>query len=111
MSNSIVTHLPVGFKHFNAMHAYKPESQRVGNWQPSLRVETKPLSSHDRQKLASGLSGGIDAIAHALRVNRYTDRIIAHNLFKIIPSEARFPIASWLHLRGFPNFLNLSLGL
>ena len=71
MSNSIATHLPVGFKHFNAMHAYKPESQRVGNWQLSLRVETKPLSSHDRQKLASGLSSGIDAITHALRVNRY----------------------------------------
>ena len=42
-----------------------------GNWQLSLRVEEKPLSSHDRRKLASGLSGGIDATAHALRVNRH----------------------------------------
>ena len=40
-----------------------------GNWQLSLRVEKKPLSSHDRQKLASGLSGGIDATVHALRVD------------------------------------------
>ena len=22
----------------------------------------------------------------------------------IIPSEVRFPLGSWLHLRGFPNF-------
>ena len=52
------------------MHAYKPESQRVPQEyrQLSLRVEKKPLSSHDRQKLASGLSGRIDANVHALRV-------------------------------------------
>ena len=43
-----------------------------GNWQLSLRVEKKPLSSNDSQKLADGLSGGIDAIMHALRVNRRT---------------------------------------
>ena len=30
-----------------------------GNWQLSLRVEKKPLSSHDRQKLASGLAEGL----------------------------------------------------
>ena len=46
-----------------------------GNWQLSLKVETKPLSSNGRQKLASGLSGKIDATAHALRVNRHTYRI------------------------------------
>ena len=55
------------FKHCNAMHAYKPESQWVPQEyrQLSLSVEKKPLSSHDRQKLTSG---GIDATAHALRV-------------------------------------------
>ena len=52
------------------MHSYKPESQRVPQEyrQLSLKIEKKPLSSHDRQKLAGGLSGGIDATAHALRV-------------------------------------------
>ena len=52
------------------MHAYKPESRRVpqGYRQLSDRVEKKPLSSHDRQKLTSGLSGGTDATAHALGV-------------------------------------------
>ena len=51
------------------MHAYKPESQWVPQEyrQLSLRVEN-PLSSHDRQKLTSGLSGGIDATTHALTV-------------------------------------------
>ena len=52
------------------MRAYKLESQRVPQEyrQLSLRVEKKPLSSDDCQKLASGLSGGIDTTAHALRV-------------------------------------------
>ena len=30
------------------------------------------LLSHNHQELASGLSGGIDATTHALRVNRCT---------------------------------------
>ena len=53
----------LGFKHCNSMHAYKPESQRLPQEyrQPSLRIEMKPRSS-------KGLSGGIDATAHALRV-------------------------------------------
>ena len=52
-----------------------------GNWQLSLRVEKKPLSSHDGQKLASGLGeegSRIDAIVpkeHMLRVNRHTYHI------------------------------------
>ena len=33
--------------------------------QLSLGVEKKPLSSHDCQNLASELSGGVDATAHA----------------------------------------------
>ena len=51
------------------MHAYKPESQRVPQEYRQLsRLELK--RSHDCQKLAGGrgLRGGIDAIAHALRV-------------------------------------------
>ena len=58
MSNTIATHLGSSTV-LNAMHAYncKPESPRVPQEyrQLSLRVEKKPLSSHDRQKLASGL--------------------------------------------------------
>ena len=53
------------------MHAYKPESQRVPQEYRQLsRLELK--RSHDRQKLAGGLRGGIDATLnrawHALRV-------------------------------------------
>ena len=49
------------------MHAYKPESQRVlQEYRQLSRLELK--RSHDCQKLAGGLRGGIDAIAHALRV-------------------------------------------
>ena len=68
--NIIATHL--GSSTVMPWHAYKPESQRVPQEyrQLSLRVEKKPLSSHDQ--LASGLSGGIDATAHVLRVNRRT---------------------------------------
>ena len=56
------------------MNTYKPESQRITQEyrQLSLILEKKPLSSHDHQKLASGLSGGIDATTHALRVSRRT---------------------------------------
>ena len=69
------------FKHSNAMHAYKPESQRVPQEyrKLSLRVEKKPLSFQDRQKLASGLSGGIDATVHALRV------IYVHTVYSAQP--------------------------
>ena len=71
MSNIIATYLGSS----TVMHT----SQRIkgyhknahGNWQLSLRVEKKTLSSHDHQKLASGLSGGIDATANVLRVNRH----------------------------------------
>ena len=70
----------LGFKHCNAMHAYKPESQWVPQEyrQLSLRIES-PLSFHDPQKLASGLSGGIDATAHALRV------IDVHTVYSVQP--------------------------
>ena len=45
----------------------KPESQRVAQEYRQLsRLELK--RSHDRQKLAGGLRGGIDATGHALRV-------------------------------------------
>ena len=78
MSNRIATHLGS-----NTVMPCMHTSQRVkeyhknthGNWQLSLRDEKKPLSSHDRQKLAIGLSGGTDTTAHALRVNRRTYRI------------------------------------
>ena len=53
----------LGFKHCNSMHAYKPESQRVPQEYRQLsRLELK--RSHDRQKLAGGLRGGIDATGH-----------------------------------------------
>ena len=74
MSNSITTHLGSSTI-MPCMHT----SQRVkeyyknthGNWQLSLRVEKKPLSSHDRQKLASGLSGGIDATWELIDIHVY----------------------------------------
>ena len=63
MSNIIATHLGPSTAAMPCMHT----SQKVkgyhknthGNWQLSIhtiRVEKKPLSSHNRQKLASGLS-------------------------------------------------------
>ena len=58
MSNTL------GFKHCNSMHAYKPESQRVPQEYRQLELKR----SHDRQKLAGGLSGRIDTTVHALRV-------------------------------------------
>ena len=49
------------------MHAYKPERHRVPQEYRQLsRLKLK--KSHDCQKLAGGLRGGIDATAHALRV-------------------------------------------
>ena len=45
------------------MHAYKPESQRVPQEYRQLSLTTE--KNHDRQKLAGGLSGGIDATACA----------------------------------------------
>ena len=63
MSNIVTASCSLGSKHQHTSLA----SQRVkgyhknahGNWQlniHTLRVEKKPLSSHDRQKLTSGLS-------------------------------------------------------
>ena len=65
MSNTVATHLGSSTV-ILCMHT--SQSQRVPQEyrQLSLRVEKKPLSSHNRQKLASGLSDGIDATAHAL---------------------------------------------
>ena len=59
----------LGFKHCNSMHAYKPESQRVPQEYRQLSLSRLELKrSHDRQKLAGGLRGGIDATGHALKV-------------------------------------------
>ena len=82
MSNIIAIHLGSSTV-MPCMHTSHAESQSVPQeyMQLSLRVEKKPLSSHGRQKLASGLSNGIDATVHALRVNRHTYHIIARNLF------------------------------
>ena len=82
MSNTITTHLGSSTV-LNAMHACKPESPRVPQEyrQLSLRVEKKPLSSHDRQKLASGLAEGQGLMHPRMRcVNRRTP-YIARNLF------------------------------
>ena len=59
------------------MHAYKPESQRVPQEyrELSLRIEKKPRSS----KARCGLSGGIDATAHALRI------IGVHTVYSVQP--------------------------
>ena len=49
------------------MHAHKPENQRVPQEYRQLsHLELK--RSHNRQKFAGGLRGGIDATGHALRV-------------------------------------------
>ena len=65
------------------MHAYKPESQRVPQEYRQLSLKIELERGHDRQKLAGGLSGGIDATAHALRVIdvHTVPGYIARNLF------------------------------
>ena len=51
------------------MHIYKPESQRVPQEYRKLSLSRLELKrSHDRQKLAGGLRGGIDATGYALKV-------------------------------------------
>ena len=66
MSNIIATHL-VSSTVILCMHIQARESKGTTRIQAA-----KPLieltRSHDRQKLGGGLSGGIDATAHALRV-------------------------------------------
>ena len=34
----------------------------------------------------------------------FADKDFNNGMYNIIPSEARFPFGSWLHLRGFPIF-------
>ena len=97
----------VWFKHCDAMHT----SQRVqayhknthGNWQLSLRVEKKPLSSHDHQKLASS---GIDATAHPLRVNRlsYIPYIVRNTQYSIyMLSHAIASYIAWAKSRSLES--------
>ena len=66
MSNIIATHLVSSTVIlYNNTCIYKPESQRVPQEyrELSLRIEKKPRSS--KVRWCHGLSGGIDATAHA----------------------------------------------